>query len=239
MESRSNQNIVVLTGAGISAESGIPTFRASDGLWHNHRIEDVASPQGFKKNPARVHQFYNERREHLLSAAIKSNLAHYALSKLEQQHKGNVLVITQNIDDLQERAGSKKLVHMHGELLKKRCIACGSVTEHLKSLSTMDVCDECGSSGNLRPHIVWFGEMPLQMELIERSLLAADLFVSIGTSGNVYPAANFFEIAARAGARTLEINLEATGSNFHAVRCGKATEVVPQWVDELLGDATM
>jgi len=231
-------NIVILTGAGISAESGIPTFRASDGLWHEHKIEDVASPQGFERDPALVHRFYNMRREHLLSTDIQPNAAHAALAKLQQSHTKNVTLITQNIDDLHERAGFENVIHMHGELLKQRCTQCNAVSAILEDLSIESMCGQCSASGSLRPHIVWFGEMPMYMEIIEQALVNADVFVSIGTSGNVYPAAGFYQLASQAGAETIEMNLEATGSPFDQLLVGKASEVVPKWVDAIRNTST-
>ena len=230
------RSIVVLTGAGVSAESGIPTFRAADGLWHNHRVEDVASPEGFKRNPDLVHQFYNQRRAQLLSPEIQPNAAHVALGKLEREFSGEFLLLTQNIDDLHERGGSTKLIHMHGELLKMRCEQCDSILPLREQLSVADQCNSCGASGKLRPHIVWFGEMPFEMERIFEALTRCDLFVAIGTSGNVYPAAGFVEVANESGAETLELNLEpsAQRSCFHQARYGKASELVPQLVAEII-----
>ena len=232
----SYQSIVVLTGAGISAESGIETFRASDGLWESHRIEDVASPEGFINNPALVQRFYNARRQQLLSASINENAAHVALARLEANHSGSFLLVTQNIDDLHERAGSEALIHMHGELLKNRCTSCGTVAPCVEDISVEDLCSTCQARGTLRPHIVWFGEMPFQMERIQRALLQCDLFISIGTSGNVYPAAGFAQQAAQAGAYTLQLNLEAsnTPGQFDRSLFGPATELVPAVVDQLL-----
>jgi len=230
-------SIVILTGAGISAESGIRTFRASDGLWEEHRIEDVASPEGFERDPKLVQQFYNDRREQLLGPEINENAAHIALARLEQEFSGNVVLITQNIDDLHERAGSKDVLHMHGELLKKRCQKTGIISECKENLSIDDVCECCAQSGNLRPHIVWFGEMPFYMDEIYSALSQCDLFVAIGTSGHVYPAAGFVEIATSAGAKTLEINLEKSqiASQFEEGFYGMAGEQVPLWVDSVLG----
>jgi NAD-dependent deacetylase len=229
-------SIVVLTGAGISAESGIPTFRASDGLWHNHRVADVATPEAFRREPALVHNFYNMRRQQLLSAEIQHNAAHSALARLEQNFTGDFLLVTQNIDDLHERAGSEKLIHMHGELLKKRCMYCKTISEVRTDLSIGQVCDDCQQIGSLRPHIVWFGEMPFEMDRIFEQLSGCDLFISIGTSGNVYPAAGFVEVANQAGAVTVELNLEPTmqRSAFQERRYAKATEAVPVFVDEIL-----
>lgn len=226
---RDYQNIVVLTGAGISAESGIKTFRASDGLWENHRIEDVASPEGFMRNPALVHQFYNQRRAQLLSAAIAPNLAHQALAQFEQAYRGEFLLVTQNIDDLHGRAGSKNLIHLHGELLKIRCAFTGKIFDWCQDCDQHSICPHCHSAGHLRPHVVWFGEMPLQMDEIYVALEHCDLFVSIGTSGNVYPAAGFVQIARECGAHCVELNLENSQvvTQFDVSRKGNASELVP------------
>lgn len=230
------QNIVVLTGAGISAESGIQTFRAEDGLWENHRVEDVATPEGFAADPDLVQDFYNQRRKKLLSKEVKPNEAHQALGHLEQKLDGKVTVITQNIDNLHERGGSKSVIHMHGELLKARCCASGQVIEQKQDLHTGDLCQCCTKPAQLRPHIVWFGEMPLQMEEIYTAIADADLFISIGTSGVVYPAAGLVQEARLHGAHTIEINLEpsAVESQFTEKRYGKAGTEVPKLVEELL-----
>lgn len=227
-------NIVILTGAGISAESGIQTFRASDGLWHEHRIEDVATPEGFAANPDLVHRFYNARRALLKAPNIAPNPAHYALAQLEANWQGKVLLVTQNIDNLHERAGSQHLIHMHGELCKVFCQQSRKVFTWTDDLTLDTPCECCQQPGNLRPDIVWFGEMPYQMDEIYSALEDCDLFVSIGTSGNVYPAAGFVQIAKQHGAKTLELNLEATAGVFDQSRQGKAGEIVPSWVAELL-----
>ena len=231
------QNIVILTGAGISAESGIQTFRASDGLWHEHSIEDVATPEGFAANPALVHRFYNERRKHLHNPDVQPNPAHDALAKLEREHAGNVLLVTQNVDNLHERAGSKNLIHMHGELNKIRCENSQHYYQWTENLDQNTVCECCGKSGNLRPHIVWFGEMPFLMDEIYAALEKCDLFLSIGTSGNVYPAAGFAQMANQYAAKTIELNLDPTDATdtFHQSIHGPASEVVPAFVNELLG----
>lgn len=231
------RSIVVLTGAGVSAESGIDTFRDLGGLWENHRIEDVASPEGFARDPDLVHGFYNLRRRRLVSGDIQPNAAHSALARLEEAFPGDMLLVTQNIDDLHERAGNRSLVHMHGELLKARCTACGSVRAVSEDLSTGDICAQCGRTGALRPHVVWFGEIPREMDRIIQRLAQCDLFVSIGTSGHVYPAAGFVDIARGAGARTVELNLDETGvaDTFDQATQGRATETVPPLVDALLG----
>jgi len=226
------QSIVVLTGAGISAESGIRTFRASHGLWEDHRIEDVASPEGFERDPDTVHRFYNLRRHQLLHENIAPNAAHKALADFEKRFNGTFTLVTQNIDNLHEQAGSHQPLHMHGELLKIRCSASGKIYDCLEDTATHSVCPCCGIPGQLRPHVVWFGEMPLYMDEIYRVLDQCDLFIAIGTSGNVYPAAGFFEIARTAGAHTVELNLEpsANGSRFEEQCYGMASEVVPQYL---------
>mgnify|MGYP006197371781 CR=1 FL=1 len=225
--------IVVLTGAGISAESGVPTFRDSDGLWEGHHIEDVATPEGFERDRLRVQRFYDARRAALRE--VEPNAAHQALAELEQTMGSALLVVTQNIDDLHERAGSKNVIHMHGELYKVRCRACDVVSYWDAPLEGEPSCPECGVP-DLRPDVVWFGEMPHQMERIIDALSEASHFVSIGTSGAVYPAAGFVQHARRHGARTLELNLERSeGSHFfHEARQGKAGELVPKWAREML-----
>lgn len=230
------RRIVVLTGAGISAESGIKTFRAADGLWEEHRIEDVATPEGFAANPARVQQFYNGRRRQLLSAAVQVNPAHRALAELEAQFDGDFLLVTQNIDDLHERAGSADPVHMHGELLKMHCSRSGQVFSIAGDIDPERRCDCCQQSGTLRPHVVWFGEMPLQMPRIEAALSRCDLFIAVGTSGNVYPAAGFVQLARRAGAYSIEVNLEASSqhSYFDEHRHGLASEQLPRLCEQIL-----
>lgn len=230
------QNIVVLTGAGISAESGIRTFRAADGLWENHRIEDVATPEAFERDPELVHQFYNQRREQLLLPDIHPNPAHQALAKLEQGCTEQFLLVTQNIDNLHERAGSHNLIHMHGELLNLRCITSGQVFSNHQPVAPEARCRCCGQTGTLRPDIVWFGEMPMQMELIYEALESCDLFVSIGTSGHVYPAAGFVEVANSVGAETVEINLEPSKkqSAFDRHIYGPASREVPLFVESLI-----
>ncbi|WP_420555306.1 Sir2 family NAD+-dependent deacetylase [Neptuniibacter marinus] len=230
------ESIVILTGAGISAESGIQTFRASDGLWEDHKVDDVATPEAFERNPRLVHRFYNERRNQLLSPKIKPNLGHYALAELEEKFLGRILVVTQNIDNLHERAGSKNLLHMHGELLNLRCKETGVIYPVDQESQPEDLCQCCGSSGNLRPDIVWFGELPMHMPQIYNALEECDLFISIGTSGHVYPAAGFVEIANAAGALTVELNLEPSrvGTVFDHKIYGLASEIVPEFVNEIL-----
>jgi NAD-dependent deacetylase len=226
-------SIVVLTGAGISAESGLRTFRGADGLWEDHRIEDIATPEGFQRNPALVHQFYNQRRAQL--AGVQPNAAHLALAELERGWPGDFLLVTQNVDDLHERAGSRNLVHMHGELACSRCARCGHVFRWAGETSQDMPCPACGRKPAVRPHIVWFGEMPLELDRIGAALERCGLFVAIGTSGNVYPAAGFVS-AVGAGAQTLELNLEPSlvTSGFQEHRQGPATERVPELVRQLL-----
>ena len=226
--------IVVLTGAGISAESGIRTFRASDGLWEDHAIEDVATPEGYQRNPRLVQQFYNDRRRKLFDKTISPNAAHLALAKLEEKLGKNLLVVTQNVDNLHERAGSKNLIHMHGELLKVRCEFSGKIYPWDKDVTPYDRCHCCTPPRPLRPHIAWFGEMPLHMEEIYDALAQCDYFVAIGTSGNVYPAAGFVQEAHRYGAKTVELNLEPSNvqSAFDEAYYGNATEIVPQFFSQ-------
>lgn len=235
MTASSCQSIVVLTGAGISAESGIRTFRAADGLWEDHRIEDVASPEGFARNPALVQRFYNERRRKLFDSSVQPNAAHIALAAFERTFPGEFLLVTQNVDDLHERAGSNQLIHMHGELLKMRCSMSQQIFPIQGDLLSEQRCECCALTGTLRPHIVWFGEMPLEMERIYAALDRCDLFVSIGTSGNVYPAAGFVQAARAAGAHTVELNLEPSmqRSSFVEARHGRASEVVPRYFSSM------
>ncbi|MCH2189890.1 MAG: NAD-dependent protein deacylase [Gammaproteobacteria bacterium] len=230
------KKIVILTGAGISAESGIKTFRAADGLWEEHRIEDVATPEGFAADPKLVHRFYNQRRRPLLDGAVAPNPAHFALARLQRAFAGEVMLVTQNIDNLHEQAGSKAVLHMHGEILKMRCKQTGQIFVCDGDISVENRCECCSSQGTLRPHIVWFGEMPFHMEDIYRALAECDCFVAVGTSGNVYPAAGFVQLASQSGAKTIEINLEAStlASSFDQAIYGKASEVLPAWVDEVL-----
>ena len=227
-------NIVVLTGAGVSAESGVNTFRAADGLWENHRVEDVATPEAFARNPQLVQSFYNARRAQLLNG-IAPNPAHLALAAFERDFSGSFTLITQNIDDLHERAGSENLLHMHGELLKIRCRQSQQLFECDRAVTVEESCSCCGRTGNLRPHVVWFGEIPLCMVEIEYALQQCDLFIAIGTSGNVYPAAGFYQLARSVGAHTVELNLEPSlnGSRFHQAEYGPASEVVPLFLASL------
>ena len=232
-------SIVILTGAGISKESGLDTFRDADGIWAKVDLEDVATPQGFTRNPGLVHDFYNARRAGLLKQTVAPNAAHRALARLEEAWPGEVLLVTQNIDDLHERAGSRRLLHMHGEILKARCLACGNVCHWDEDMSLSSVCLACGEIGRMRVHVVWFGEIPFEMDRIEEALLRCGLFVSVGTSGNVYPAAGFVEQARLLGrAHTVELNLEPSeGHSLFAERLyGPATEVVPDFVERILNE---
>lgn len=229
----STAKIVILTGAGISAESGIETFRAEDGLWAQHRVEDVATPEGFMRNPELVVNFYNARRAQL--PEVEPNAAHHALAKLEAGHKGEVIVITQNVDDLHERGGSQTVYHMHGELNSALCAACEHRWPAPMVMAPGDACPQCNAPA-ARPDIVWFGEMPYEMDTLFAHLGGADIFAAIGTSGNVYPAAGFVAEARRAGAHTIEFNLEpsAVGNQFQEHRTGPASQTVSAWVEDLL-----
>ncbi|WP_437610820.1 Sir2 family NAD+-dependent deacetylase [Erwinia sp. V71] len=229
-------HVVVLTGAGISAESGIRTFRASDGLWEEHKVEDVATPEGFARDPERVQAFYNARRRQLQQPEIQPNAAHKALAELESVLGDNFLLVTQNIDNLHERAGSERVLHMHGELLKVRCPDSGQVLAWTEDVTPGDRCHCCQFPQRLRPHVVWFGEMPLGMDEIYQALAEADYFIAIGTSGHVYPAAGFVHEARLQGAHTVELNLEPSqvGSEFAEKKYGLASEVVPLYVRTFL-----
>lgn len=228
--------IVVLTGAGVSAESGLATFRDAGGIWARYRIEEVATPDAYARDPDKVCDFYTLRRVQLRDAAIAPNHAHRALARLAESGRHALLLVTQNVDDLHERGGSRDVLHMHGELFKTRCLACGGLFDDRDDLSVARACGICGVAGRLRPHVVWFGEVPHDLERIYDELQQCDLFVSIGTSGNVYPAADFVRAARSAGARTLELNLEPSegASLFHDARYGPASNLVPAWVDEIL-----
>ncbi|MGC2202609.1 MAG: Sir2 family NAD+-dependent deacetylase [Stellaceae bacterium] len=229
-------NIVILTGAGISQESGLATFRDAGGIWTSVRLEEVATPEAFVRDPARVHAFYNARRRQLQHPSVTPNAAHEALARLEALRPGEVVIATQNIDDLHERAGSRTIIHMHGELLKARCTACGKVTSWYDDLTGNEMCQACAIEGQLRPHVVWFGEMPLRLDAIYQALAECKIFVSIGTSGGVEPAASFVEEARRAGAHTVELNLQPSHSADLFVEriYGPASQIVPEFVAKLI-----
>lgn len=233
-------HIVILTGAGISKESGLDTFRDTDGIWQRYSLDDVCTPEGFTRNPVLVHDFYNQRRLQLVDPVVVPNAAHRALADLEtawtDQKGGKVTLVTQNIDNLHERAGSRAIVHMHGELLRVRCITCSHSLLTASASTVDDVCTSCAAKGRMRPDIVWFNEMPYHMDKIELALLDADLFIAIGTSATIYPAAGFRMLAAQFGAQTIEINLEPShqANYFNTGLYGPATEQVPLFVSQLL-----
>lgn len=229
------RNIVILTGAGISAESGLATFRDPGGIWAKYDYHEVATPEGFNANPALVHSFYNWRRANL--DAVAPNAAHVALARLEQDVGDALTLVTQNVDDLHERGGSSRVIHMHGELKKARCGACGAAQRWADELSVETRCPECGEDRFMRPDVVWFGEMPLRMDEIAVAIAKADLFVSIGTSGSVYPAAGFVGEARAQGVPCIELNLEPSENAwaFTEARYGRASVIVPEWVEEIRG----
>lgn len=231
---RKFRNIVVLTGAGLSAESGLSTFRDPDGIWAKYDWREVATPEGFRKNPAYVHEFYNMRRR--AHRGVKPNAAHLALARLEAEH-GHVLIVTQNVDALHEAAGTKSLIHMHGEALRALCTSCERSRPWFDDLSTKTPCPACEKTGTMRPDVVWFGEAPYHMETILQKVAACDLFISTGTSGKVYPAAGLAAKAHTNGAHTVELNLEPSqpATVFAEARYGRASEIVPAYVDDLLG----
>jgi len=227
--------VVVLTGAGISAESGLKTFRDNNGLWENHRVEEVATPEAFSADPDLVYRFYNTRRQQLLSGDVKPNAAHAALAQLEDMLGDNFLLVTQNVDNLHERAGNKNILHMHGELTSVKCVSSGVAFHTDSDIDMHSRCTCCTPANRLRPDIVWFGEIPYHMTEIENRLAEADVFVSIGTSGNVYPAAGFVQFAKRCGAYCVELNLEpSNGSHeFDAAFHGRATDIVTKFVSAI------
>jgi NAD-dependent deacetylase len=226
------ESIVVLTGAGVSAESGLSTFRDRGGIWSKVDWREVATPEGFARDPRKVHDFYNQRRRNL--ATVAPNAAHDALARLEREFPGSFLLVTQNIDDLHEKAGSRKLIHMHGELARALCSNCGSSRAWRDELGDETECGSCRRPGGLRPDVVWFGEIPYRMDEVQKALSSCDLFVSIGTSGTVYPAAGFVAEARARGARTVELNLEPSDGLFDEARHGPATRIVPEFVEEIL-----
>lgn len=231
------RDIVILTGAGLSAESGVATFRDKDGIWAKYDYRDVATPEGFARNPQLVHDFYNMRRR--AHNGITPNAAHEALARLERDYPGHVTVVTQNVDALHEQAGSQNLIHMHGELFRALCAGCGATRPWDGDLNLTLECPDCGKPGGMRPDVVWFGEVPYHMQRIAELLEGADLFLSIGTSGNVYPAAGFVAEAAANGARTVELNLEPSegAALFDEAIHGPATQIVPAFVDRLLRES--
>ena len=228
------QNIVILTGAGISAESGLATFRASNGLWNNHPVEDVATIEAFERNPAYVHEFYNELKKELVKA--KPNPAHLAITKLQNEYPAQISVITQNVDTLHEKAGNKNIYHIHGQINQAVCLNCGHILETFGDVDTETICPHCGIAGMMKPNIVFFGENLLCMDTVDRLLANCDLFLSVGTSGVVFPAASFVQIAKYNNARTLEFSLEPTSNNYYFDKhiYGKAGTTLPAFVDELL-----
>ena len=233
------KHIVVLTGSGISAESGIATFRDKDGIWAQYNIEEVATPEAFARRPQKVHDFYNLRRRGL--KGVEPNKAHFALARLEREHlamTGRTFhIITQNVDNLHEAGGARNVIHMHGELLRGKCAQCEAHFDWADDMSTAEACPGCKKAGGVRPDIVWFGEMPYHMERIAQLVHASDLFVSIGTSGTVYPAAGLVGLARRGGrSHTVELNLEPSdgASLFHEAIQGKAGDVVPAFVERVL-----
>lgn len=232
---RVHERIVILTGAGVSADSGVSTFRDPDGVWAKYDYNEVATPEGFARNPALVHSFYNARRAGL--KCVQPNAAHAALARLEVHLDGALTLVTQNVDDLHERGGSARVIHMHGELAKIRCSACGTIQQWEGDISVETRCATCGLDCVMRPDVVWFGEMPMQMDEIAVAISEADLFVSIGTSGNVYPAAGFVGEARSCGIPCIELNLEPSENAwaFTEARYGRAAEIVPEWVGGLIG----
>ena len=228
------KNIVILTGAGISAESGLATFRSADGLWNNHRVEDVATIEAFYRNPDYVHAFYNEMRPELFAA--KPNAAHLAITKLQKEYPADISVVTQNVDTLHEKAGNTNIYHIHGQINQIVCLNCGHVFETWGDVSSEDKCEQCGIAAMLKPNIVFFGENLLYMDKVDRLLAGCDLFISVGTSGVVYPAAGFVQIAKFGGAETVEFNLETTSNNYMFDRhiTGPAGTTLPQFVDNLI-----
>lgn len=232
------ESVVVLTGAGLSAESGLATFRGPGGLWEGHRVEDVCTPDALARDPVLVHRFYDERRAAL--PGVAPNAAHRALARLDAGWPGELLIVTQNVDDLHERAGAKRLVHLHGELTSALCAVCGERRAWTSDLPPGSRCPACAKPA-LRPDIVFFGEMPYDMDRVQDAVAGCDLFVSIGTSGAVYPAAGFVQLANHAGAHTIELNLEPSAGSawFEESRLGPATELVPAWVDGMLADTAM
>ncbi|WJG07593.1 Sir2 family NAD+-dependent deacetylase [Aliiglaciecola sp. LCG003] len=231
-----NTRVVVLTGAGISAESGLKTFRDKDGLWENHPVEEVATPEAFSSHPELVYRFYNQRRAQLLDSNLNPNEGHRALASLEEYLQDNLLVVTQNVDNLHERAGTKRLIHMHGDLLSYRCCSSGRVVTTIEDYDQSSRCHCCQPSHAIRPNIVWFGEMPMQMDRIYQRLAEAELFIAIGTSGQVYPAAGFVQEAKLNGAFCVELNLQPSvgHSTFDEAHYGLGSKIIPLYIQGLL-----
>jgi len=231
------RSIVILTGAGISAESGLATFRSSNGLWNNHRVEDVATVEAFARNPEYVHEFYNELKQELIRAV--PNPAHLALAKLQQNYPAPVTIVTQNVDTLHEKAGNKNIFHIHGQINQAVCLNCGYIMQTWGEIDTQTICEHCGASGMMKPNIVFFGENLLYMDKVDKLLKMCDLFISVGTSGVVYPAAGFVQVAKLCGAKTIELNAETTSNNFmfdeHII--GKAGTTLPNFVQSLIKEA--
>lgn len=230
------KNIVILTGAGISAESGLATFRAANGLWNNHKVEDVATIEAFQRNPAYVHEFYNDLKKEVLAA--KPNAAHQAITRLQKEYPAEVSVITQNVDLLHEKAGNQNVYHIHGQINQAVCLNCGQILETSGDVDTETVCQHCGIGGMMKPNIVFFGENLLYMDKVDELLRRCDLFLSVGTSGVVFPAAAFVQTAKYYGAATYEFNLEATSNNFYFDQhiMGPAGTTLPAFVDEMIKD---
>ena len=232
--SRIYKHIVFLTGAGISAESGLATFRSENGLWNNHRVEDVATIEAYLRNPDYVHQFYNDMRPELFKA--EPNPAHLAITDLQSNYPAQIDIVTQNVDTLHEKAGNKNIYHIHGQINQIVCLNCGHVFETWGDISSEDKCEKCGVVGMLKPNIVFFGENLLYMDKVDNLLKSCDLFISIGTSGVVYPAAGFVQIAKMFGADTIELNMEQTSNNrlFDRHIYGPAGTTLPALVQELI-----
>ena len=230
------KNIVILTGAGISAESGLATFRAANGLWNNHKVKDVATIEAFQRNPAYVHEFYNDLKKEVLAA--KPNAAHQAITRLQKEYPAEVSVITQNVDLLHEKAGNQNVYHIHGQINQAVCLNCGQILETSGDVDTETVCPHCGIGGMMKPNIVFFGENLLYMDKVDELLRRCDLFLSVGTSGVVFPAAAFVQTAKYYGAATYEFNLEATSNNFYFDQhiMGPAGTTLPAFVDEMIKD---
>lgn len=231
------QNIVVLTGAGISAESGLATFRSSNGLWNNHKVEDVASVEGFARNPALVHDFYNNLKTEVQTA--KPNPAHLSLTKLQQAFPGQVSIITQNVDTLHEKAGNQNVYHIHGQINQAVCLNCGQVLESWGDVDTETICPHCQIMGMMKPNIVFFGESLLCMDKVEELLRKCHLYISVGTSGVVYPAAGFVQTVKYYGAQTIEFTMEPTANNYLFDRhiFGPAGQTLPPYIDEIINQA--